>query len=413
LATVRIGGVRHTASFTIRLEQDIFMPLAIRLMRASLTLAAVLALAVASGAHAQNAQPQVTVAPPLASRVAQWDEFTGRFEAMERVEVRPRVSGYIDKVHFRDGSMVNQGDLLFTIDQRPFQLAVDSTRADILRTKAQIVLDEADYQRAVELVKTAATPVSVLDQRKANLDIARAQEMAAEAALHSAQLNLEWSEVRAPIGGRVSDRRVDAGNLVAGGQTGATLLTTIVRLDPIYFVFDGSEADYIRYSRLSVEGSRGSSRDTPNPVRVQLADEKDWPHRGVMNFVDNEFNAHSGTIRGRAIFDNRDLFLTPGTFGRMRLYGGPLDALLIPDASVVSDQAHKVVLTVGADGKVAAKPVTLGGMARGLRVVASGLTPGDRVIIGGLANPFVRPGVAVLARQVEIQPSESLLAAGD
>ena len=389
------------------------MPLAIQLMRACLTLAALLAMAVASQSEAQNAQPQVTVAPPLASRVAQWDEFTGRFEAMERVEVRPRVSGYIDKVHFRDGSMINQGDLLFTIDQRPFQLAVDSAQADILRTKAQIVLDEADYQRAVELVKTAATPVSVLDQRKASLDIARAQEMAAEAALHSAQLSLEWSEVRAPIGGRVSDRRVDAGNLVAGGQTGATLLTTIVRLDPIYFVFDGSEADYIRYSRLSAEGSRGSSRDTPNPVRVQLADEKDWSHRGVMNFVDNEFNAHSGTIRGRAIFDNRDLFLTPGTFGRMRLYGGPLDALLIPDASVVSDQAHKVVLTVGADGKVAAMPVTLGGMARGLRVVASGLTPGDRVIIGGLANPFVRPGVAVSARQVEIQPSESLLAVGD
>jgi len=380
------------------------MPLAIRLTRACVILAAALALAVASGSHAQNAQPQVTVAPPLASRVAQWDEFTGRFEAMERVEVRPRVSGYIDKVHFRDGSMVNQGDLLFTIDQRPFQLAVDSAQSDILRTKAQIVLDEADYQRAVELVKTSATPVSVLDQRKANLDIARAQEIAAQAALHSAQLNLEWSEVRAPISGRVSDRRVDPGNLVAGGQTGATLLTTIVRLDPIYFVFDGSEADYIRYSRLSVEGSRGSSRDTPNPVRVQLADEKDWPHRGVMNFVDNEISAHSGTIRGRAIFDNRNLFLTPGTFGRMRLYGGPLDALLIPDAAVVSDQAHKVVLTVGADGKVVSKPVTLGGMARGLRVVASGLTPDDRVIIGGLANPFVRPGVAVSARQVEIKP---------
>jgi membrane fusion protein, multidrug efflux system len=382
------------------------MPLAIQLTRACLTLAAALALAVASPSNAQNAQPQVTVAPPFASRVAQWDEFTGRFEATARVEVRPRVSGYIDKVHFRDGSMVNQGDLLFTIDQRPFQLAVDSAQADIVRTKAQIVLDEADYQRAVELVKTAATPVSVLDQRKANLDIARAQEMAAEAALHSAQLNLEWSEVRAPIGGRVSDRRVDPGNLVAGGQTGATLLTTIVRLDPIYFVFDGSEADYIRYSRLSVEGSRGSSRDTPNPVRVQLADEKDWPHRGVMNFVDNEISAHSGTIRGRAIFDNKDYFLTPGTFGRLRLYGGPLDALLIPDASVVSDQAHKVVLTVGADGKVVSKPVTLGGMARGLRVVASGLTPGDRVVIGGLANPFVRPGVTVSARQVEIQPPD-------
>ena len=193
-----------------------------------------------------------------------------------------------------------------------------------------------------------------------------------------------------------------------GGQTGATLLTTIVRLDPIYFVFDGSEADYIRYSRLSVEGQRGSSRDTPNPVRVQLADETDWPHGGVMNFVDNEINAHSGTIRGRAIFDNKDHFLTPGTFGRLRLYGGPLDALLIPDAAVVSDQAHKVVLTVGADNKVVSKPVTLGGMARGLRVVASGLTPTDRVVIGGLANPFVRPGVTVVAtRARSIRPAAS------
>ena len=211
--------------------------------------------------------------------------------------------------------------------------------------------------------------------------------------------------MRAPISGRVSDRRVDAGNLVAGGQNGATLLTTIVRLDPIYFIFDGSEADYIRYSRLSVEGQRGSSRDTPNPVRVQLADEKDWPHSGVMNFVDNEINAHSGTIRGRAIFDNKDQFLTPGTFGRLRLYGGPIDALLIPDAAVVSDQAQKVVLTVGEDNKVVGKPVTLGGMARGLRVVASGLTPSDRVVIGGLANPFVRAGAIVEAREGAIHPS--------
>ena len=187
--------------------------------------------------------------------------------------MRPRVSGYIDKVHFRDGSTVKQGDLLFTIDQRPFQLAVESAEADVVRTKAQVVLDEADYERAQQLVKTAATPVRELDQRKANLDIARAQEMAAEAALHTAQLNLEWSEVRAPIAGRVSDRRVDPGNLVTGGQNGATLLTTIVSLDPIYFVFDGSEADYIRYTRLSVEGQRPSSRDVANPVKVRLADE--------------------------------------------------------------------------------------------------------------------------------------------
>jgi multidrug efflux system membrane fusion protein len=389
------------------------MPVATRFTCTRLAVAAVLALAVVNTARAQSPQPQVTVAPPLASRVAQWDEFTGRFEAMERVEVRPRVSGYIDKVHFRDGGTVKQGDLLFTIDQRPFQLVVESAQADVARAKAQVVLNEADYQRAVELVRTAATPVSVLDQRKANLDIARAQELASEAALNSARLNLEWSEVRAPISGRVSDRRVDPGNLVAGGQNGATLLTTIVRLDPIYFVFDGSEADYLRYTRLSVQGDRGSSRDTPNPVRVQLADEKNWPHQGVMNFVDNEINAHSGTIRGRAVFDNKDQFLTPGTFGRLRLYGGPLDALLIPDAAVVSDQANKVVLCVEADGKVVAKPVTLGGMARGLRVVASGLAPSDRVVIGGLANPFVRPGVTVTTRQGEIHPQGNQLAAGE
>jgi multidrug efflux system membrane fusion protein len=376
-----------------------------------LTLGAVIGLSLAATAWGQVGPPQVTVAAPLASRVAQWDEFTGRFEAQARVEVRPRVSGYIDTLHFRDGSIVNQGDLLFTIDQRPFQLAVESAEADVVRTKAQVVLDIADYARAEQLVKTAATPVRELDQRKANLDIARAQEMAAEAALHTAQLNLEWSEVRAPISGRVSDRRVDPGNLVAGGQNGATLLTTIVALDPIYFVFDGSEADYIRYSRLSVEGQRPSSRDAPNPVRVQLADETDWPHRGVMNFVDNEINAHSGTIRGRAIFDNKDHFLTPGTFGRLRLYGGPLDALLIPDAAIVSDQAKKIVLTVGEDGKIVGKPVTLGGMARGLRVVASGLTPTDRVVIGGLANPFVRPGVTVVAQQGAIHPSGSQFAA--
>ncbi len=378
-----------------------------RVCAGRLGLPAILGVAITSFALAQGGPPapQVTVAPPLSSRVAQWDEFTGRFESVARVEVRPRVSGYIAQVHFRDGGAVNQGDLLFTIDQRPFQFAVQSADADVIRTKAQVVLDEADYERSQQLVKTAATPVRELDQRKANLDIARAQELSAEAALHTAQLNLEWSEVRAPISGRVSDRRVDPGNLVSGGQTGATLLTTIVSLDPIYFVFDGSEADYIRYNRLNAGGRRGSSRDTANPVKVRLADETEWTRSGVMNFVDNEVNTHSGTIRGRAVFDNKDGFLTPGTFGRLRLYGGPIDALLIPDSAIVSDQAQKVVMTVGDDNKVVSKPVTLGGMALGLRVIASGLGPADRVVIGGIANPFVRPGVVVTARPGEIHPS--------
>jgi multidrug efflux system membrane fusion protein len=188
---------------------------------------------------------------------------------------------------------------------------------------------------------------------------------------------------------------VDAGNLVSSGQGEATLLTTIVRLDQIYFVFDGSEADYIRYARLAAAGGRPSSRDAENPVQVRLADETEWTRTGRMNFVDNRLNARTGTIRGRAVFDNKDYFLTPGTFGRLRLFGGDIDALLIPDQAVISDQARKVVLVVGEDKKVIAKPVTLGPLSEGLRVVSSGLDAKDKVVISGLANPFVRPGAVV------------------
>jgi RND family efflux transporter MFP subunit len=355
-------------------------------------------------AVAQSRAVTVTVAPPLARKVVQWDEYTGRFEASERVAVRPRVTGYIDKVHFADGADVKQGDLLFTIDRRPFAIAVDSARADLTRAQAQVTLNQMDYQRAQELVRSAATTVRDLDQRKANLDTAQAQVLSAQAALRNAELNLEWTEVRAPISGRVSDRRVDAGNLVTGGQDGANLLTTIVRLDPIYFVFEGSEADYIRYTRLNSQGQRPSSRLAPNPVRVQLADETGWPHAGRMDFVDNEVNARNGTIRGRAVLDNHDLFLSPGTFGRLRLYGGTVDALLVPDDVIVSDQARKVVFTVGTDDKIVAKPVTIGGFALGLRVITADLQPSDRVVLDGLANPFVRPGAVVSPEAGEIKP---------
>jgi RND family efflux transporter MFP subunit len=357
-------------------------------------------------AVAQNRPVTVTVAAPLARKVVQWDEYTGRFEASERVAVRPRVSGYIDKVHFADGADVKQGDLLFTIDRRPFEIAVDSARADLVRAQAQVTLNQMDYQRAQELVKSAATTVRDLDQRKANLDTAQAQVLSAQAALRNAELNLEWTEVRAPISGRVSDRRVDSGNLVTGGQDGANVLTTIVRLDPIYFVFEGSEADYIRYTRLNSKGQRPSSRVAPNPVRVQLADETGWPHAGRMDFVDNEVNARNGTIRGRAVLDNHDLFLSPGTFGRLQLYGGTVDALLIPDKAIVSDQARKVAFTVGPDNKIVAKPVTLGGFALGLRVITAGLQPADRVVVDGLANPFVRPGAVVSPEAGEIKAQQ-------
>ena len=223
------------------------------------------------------------------------------------------------------------------------------------------------------------------------------------AALRNAELNLEWTRVTAPIAGRISDRKVDVGNLVSG--TGeATLLTTIVTLDPIHFVFEASETDYVRYVRLSASGQRPSSRDVPNPVQVRLTDETEWTHAGRMNFVDNEVNAHSGTIRGRALFDNKDYFFTPGTFGRLRVFGGSMDVLLVPDNAVVSDQARKILFTVGRRQQGGGETGDTWIDGARLRAVTTGLASDDNVIIGGLANPFVRPGAAVKPVPGEIKP---------
>jgi len=342
----------------------------------------------------------VTVSEPLARRVTQWDEYSGRFEALAQVEVRARVSGFIDKVHFRDGQMIKVGDLLFTIDPRPYQLAAESARAEVARAKAQVDLTDTQVDRGQALIRSRTITDQDFDQRKANANIARAQLQAAEAQLKVAELNLEWTEVRAPLAGRISDRKVDAGNLIAGGQTGATLLATIVSIDPIRFVFDISEADYLRYNRLLRSGTRTS--ETANPVRIRLADETEWKRTGETDFVDNAMNPRSGTMRGRAIVDNTDSMLTPGLFGRLQLFGGDYDALLIPDAAVVSDQARKIVLVVGQDGTVAAKPVTLGPLVDGLRVVREGLDAKDRVVLDGLANPMVRPGAKVVPQKGEI-----------
>ena len=356
-------------------------------------------------AFAQGAPPAPTVmvASPLAKKVTQWDEYTGRFEAREQVEVRARVSGFVEQIHFRDGQIIKRGDLLFTIDQRPYALTVEASRAEVARTKAQVALAENEVERAEGLTRNQTITARDLDTRKSNLIAARASQSAAEANLKGAELNLEWTQVRAPIAGRISDRRIDAGNLIAGGQAGANLLTTIVSLDPIAFVFEASEADFIRYSRLLQNGSRASGRDNPNPVQVRLADEAAWKREGKMDFVDNQLNARSGTIRGRAIFDNKDEFLTPGTFGRMRLFSGELDGLMVPDAVIVSDQTRKVVMTVGPDNKVVPKPVTLGPIVDGLRVVLTGITATDKVIINGSANPMVRPGVVVNPQAGEIK----------
>jgi RND family efflux transporter MFP subunit len=348
--------------------------------------------------------PAVTVSLPVQQKITEWDEYTGRFVAVKTVEIRARVSGFIDSIHFKDGQIIKQGDLLFIIDPRPYRLAVEQATADRDRARAKLAIATHDVERATPLVRSQSVTEREFDTRKSTQEDASAAVMSADAALKQAQLNLEWTEVRAPIAGRISDRRVDAGNLIAGGQSGATPLTSIVSIDPIHFVFDGSEADFIHYLRLAAAGERPSSRDVQNPVAVRLADESDYKHLGRMDFVDNVVNAKTGTIRGRAIFDNKDGLLTPGFFGRVRLFGGEHDALLLPDSAIASDQSNKIVFTVAADDTVGVKRVELGPLAHGLRVIRSGLNAGDRVVIEGLAR--ARPGQKVKAEDGKIEASD-------
>lgn len=371
-----------------------------------------LLLLVAAGGSAQAQQapppPQVTVAEPAAKRITDWDEYSGRFVAVETVDVRPRVTGFIESIHFRDGQMVNAGDLLFTIDQQPYKIAVELAQADVARALAQLEVATTEVERAEPLARSGTVTQRDFDQRVANRNVARAALQGAEANVKSAQLNLQWTEVRAPISGRVSDRRVDVGNLVSGsGQAAATVLTNIVSIDPIHFEFDVSESDYLRYARLMANGGRASSRDFATPVRLRLADEQGWSRTGTMNFVDNRLNERSGTLRGRAIFKNPDQLLSPGLFARIQVFGGETDALLVPDAAIVSDQARKIVFVVGPDNTVSPKSVELGPITDGLRVVRSGLEKGDRVIIDGLANPAVRPGSKVTPRNGTIKTAQN------
>ena len=335
--------------------------------------------------------PQPSVSHPL--QALRGDEPTGRY----RIEA----GGPRQSFPFQEGQIVKKDDLLFVIDQRPYQIAVEQAKADIERAKAKLDIATQDVERALPLISSRTLTGREFDTRKSTQRDAAGQLGSANAALKQAELNLEWTEVRAPIAGRISDKRVDAGNLISGGQTGATLLSVIVSIDPIHFVFDGSEADFLHYLRLAAAGARPSSRDVQNPVAVRLADETDYTHQGRMDFVDNAVNSKTGTIRARALFDNKDGFLTPGFFGRLRLFGGTHDALLIPDGAIASDQASKIVFTVADDGTVGTKRVELGPIVDGLRVVRSGLAPTDRIVIDGL--PRARPGQKVKAEDGTIK----------
>lgn len=360
--------------------------------------AAAVTLLAATPVLAQNAPPSVTVATPVTRDVAEWQEHTARIEPSARVEIRARVSGQIERVHFEDGAIVRQGDLLFTVDQRPFRIAVDQARAGLERAEAQLVLAGQQVERYTPLAQSRIAPQAELDTRRSQLREAQAGVTAARAALAQAELDLEFTEVRAPRPGRVSDRRVDAGNLIQQGQT---LLTTLLALDPVYVSFDASEADYLRQARAAA--AQGGLRAGGARVQLRLLDEAQFSREGRIDFVDSAFDARSGTIRARAVVPNPDLFLTPGTFARLRLFEGDAPALLVPDTSVMADQSGRMVLIVAADGTVTPRSVQLGPLTEGLRVVRSGLTAQDRVIIGGLHR--ARPGMRVTAEQGRIGQS--------
>jgi RND family efflux transporter MFP subunit len=347
--------------------------------------------------------PAVVVATPLVVRMSEWDEYTGRFEPTDRVDVRARVDGYVSSIHFRDGAIVKTGDLLFVIDPRPYEAVLEGARADVVRAETRVELAATDFARGEEIFAIKGISQEEFDQRTQAKKEAEAALVVARAAERAAALNVEFTSVRAPMGGRISENYVSVGNLVSGGQAGSTLLTTIVAIDPIQFVFDASEADYLRYSRLNAKGERRSSRDAPNPVRIRLLDEASFTHVGTMDFVDNRLDATTGTIRGRALVPNPGGFLTPGQFGRLQLLGsGEFDALLVPDSAILSDQSRRFVWTIGSDDVPEQRVIEPGNLERGLRVVRAGLQRSDRVVINGMQR--VRPGVKVAATVGDIEP---------
>ena len=330
--------------------------------------------------------PAVTVAKPAKRTVIDHDEYVGRFVAVDSVEIRARVSGYLDRIDFTDGQMVKQGDLLFTVDKRPFQTALDQAKANLAQARANLAFAESDLARGTQLVRERTITEQTFDQRTQAKRVAEAAVQAQEAAVRQASLDLEFTELKAPVAGRIGDRRVSPGNLVTGGTSGNTsLLATIVSTDPIRFEFTFDEASYLRYERLSQSGRDMTSRDSSVIVALKLIDEPDFKHQGRMDFVDNVIDRSSGTIRGRAVFSNSDGVFTPGMFGRVRVPGSPsYSALLVPDTAIGTEQTRKYVLVVDAGNVVKMKYVTLGQMSENLRVIKSGVEEDDRVIVNGL-----------------------------
>ena len=361
------------------------------------------------GAPTAPPPPEVSVAQVLQKRVTDWDEFTGRLQAPQTVEIRPRVSGYIDLVAFTEGKVVKRGELLFVIDPRPYKADRDRAAADLKRFRTTLDLAKIEQQRVRHLKESGAVSQEEVDERDSTVAQAEANVAGAAAALESADLNMTFTRVTSPIDGRVSRAEVTRGNLVTGGINGGTFLTTVVSLDPIYLYFEGDESTYLRYIQLARAGERPSSRDTPNPVRVGLANEEGFPHEGKMDFVDNQVNSQTGTIRARAVLDNKDGLYIPGLFARVQLLGSSeYTAVLIDDRAVNTDQSQKYVLLLGAGNKIEYRRVKLGRVIDGLRIVREGLKPGDVIVVNGAQR--VHPGVVVNPQKVTMQGDATVAA---
>ena len=344
--------------------------------------------------------PHVSVAQPLVRDVVDWDEYVGKFEAPQSVNLSARVTGVVTQILFHNGQDVKQGQPLFIIDPRPYRATLEQAEAQIASARATLINARSVAARSAELVKVQAVSKEELENNQAQVRTAQASLQAAIAAADNARLNLSFTTVRAPVSGRVSDKRVSLGDQVIANQT---LLTTVVSLDPIWFSFDGAESFYLKYLREAQQGQRGSSRGTHNPVDIQLSDETGYNWHGRMEFVDNALDPNTGTIRAHAVVANPNHFLTPGMFGRARLLGsGSYKAMLVPDEVITADQSRKLVFVVGRDGKVVQRTVETGPEVQGLRAIRDGLAPTDLVVLDGIAA--LQPGMTVDAKRTVIKP---------
>jgi RND family efflux transporter MFP subunit len=350
--------------------------------------------------------PAVTFALPVKRTVVDYDEYVGRFVAVNSVEVRARVSGALEAVHFTDGQLVKQGDLLFTIDKRPFQNTLDQAKATLTQAKSNLAFTESDYQRAQQLVRDKTITDQIFEQRAQAFRNAEASVSGGEAAGRQADLDLEFTDVKAPIDGRIGDRRVSPGNIVSGGNGGGTtLLATIVSIDPIRFEFTFDEASYLRYERAAQQNGDGAKRGVGIEIAVKLIDENDFEHPGRIDFLDNVIDRSTGTIRGRGVFENESGLFTPGMFGRVRVPGStPYEGLLVPDSAIGTEQTRKFLLVIGPDNVVSNKYVTLGPTTPDkLRIIKDGLGPDDRVIVNGLMR--ARAGQKVTPQEQGAAPA--------